>query len=363
MYGTAYVGGEHGQGAVYIVGSNGLETVIYSFAGGNDGANPNGGLVMDKKGNLFGTTLNGGPANHGTVFELIPNGESYTEKLLYTFCAQANCVDGASPASRVTIGAKGVLYGTTQIGGQGSGGSHIYGVLWRLDPPGKHETAWKETVVYNFCSQTSCTDGNGPYTSPVLAKDGFLYGTAAFSQTGGTLYRVSPTGGGYQVLHAFGNVTSDGATPISYLTPDKEGVLYGTARQGGGTGGCGTIYSFDPGTFAYTQLYAFCSQPNDGKTSYAGVAIVETKKGKTLYGNTLGGGTNSQGTIFSLTAPKTTGDPWTEQILYNFCANANCTDGAEPVMGAPLNIDGAWYGVTQEGGAFSAGTLFRFGKN
>jgi len=362
MYGTAYGGGLNGEGAVFIVGANGLETVIYSFTGGaNDGAQPNAGLVMDKKGNLFGTTLAGGPANRGVVFELVPNGQSYTEKVLYSFCAQAGCADGASLTGRVTLGAKGVLYGTTQVGGSAPGDSHINGVVWRLDPPKKHQTAWTETVLYNFCSQANCTDGRGPYSAPLLAADGFLYGTAAFSQTGGTLYRLSPNGGGYQVLHTFGNTTADGATPISALAADKDGVLYGTTRQGGGSNGCGTVYSFNPATFVYTQLYAFCSQPNDARASYAGVTIIENAKSKVLYGNSLLGGANDLGTIYSLTAPQQAGDPWTEKVLYSFCPQSGCADGAEPGFGSPLRIGGAFYGTAMGGGAFNSGVVYRFG--
>jgi uncharacterized repeat protein (TIGR03803 family) len=359
LYGTTYLGGAFDNGTVFVVGTNGLETVIYSFGSAeNDGINPTAALTFDKNGNLYGTTTAGGAANKGIVFELTPNGENWQKSTLYSFCALTNCVDGATPTAAITVGPKGVLFGTTEQGGAGAVAQNA-GTVFRLDPPKKHSTAWTQTVLYNFCSQSSCSDGKFPYGATLLlSKTGTLYGTTTSSQLGGALYSVSSTGGGYQLLHSFGN-TGDGATVNGGVTADSSGVLYGTTKQGGAHG-CGTVYSFDPTSFVYRQLYS-CTQSTDPAFMYGGITIVEKKRGTTLYAASLSGGANGDGAIFSLT-PAEPGDPWTEQTLYSFCAKANCTDGTEPSFVTLLDIDNAFYGTTMGGGRNNKGAVFRYGK-
>lgn len=362
LYGTTIAGGLHNKGTVFVVGTNGLETVIYSFTGGTtDGEEPNAALAMDKKGNLYGTTLIGGGANQGTIFELSPNGESYTEKTIYSFCAQASCADGATPAGPITVGPQGVLYGTAQLGGLGAV-THNSGVAFRLDPPAKHETAWSEAVLYAFCSQSFCADGKFPYAARLLlGSDGFLYGTASQSQQGGTLYRVSPGGGGFSVLHTFTTTGTDGQSPITGVVADKQGIFYGTTRQGG-THGCGTAYSFNPTTFAYAQIYNFCDQAGDGTTLYGGLTVVQGKGPPTFYGAALAGGANGHGAIYTITPPATEGDNWHETTLYSFCPHSGCADGSTPAFATLVNLSGVLYGTTTGGGAQSVGTVYRYGK-
>ncbi len=156
LYGTSAAGGAHGDGTVFKITADGQEQVIYSFAGGaTDGAVPDGGVAMDDKGNLFGTTNVGGSKDDGTVFELSPNpdGKTYTEKVIYFFCPQKDCIDGRQPKAGVVIGKNDVLYGTTQLGGTSPFYNLLSGVVWRLTPPGKHETIWNETVLHNFCQK------------------------------------------------------------------------------------------------------------------------------------------------------------------------------------------------------------------
>lgn len=140
------------------------ETVLYNFftfvTNPNDGAYPYAGLTADGAGNFYGTTYSGGSSNvspplaAGTVFELSPNGRGgWNDTTLYSFCSEggANCTDGAGPMAKVIFDSAGNLYGTTYLGG--SEGS---GVVYELSPVG---TSWKETVLYNSCSQSGCTDG------------------------------------------------------------------------------------------------------------------------------------------------------------------------------------------------------------
>ena len=125
LYGTTYYGGEFGFGTVFELarGSDGRWTgkTLYNFTGGSDGANPYAGPTLDSEGNVYGTAVNGGigfgtfGTGSGTVFELIPNGESWTEKTVYQF--GTNDYDGVNPFGGVVFDTAGNLYGTTYRGG------------------------------------------------------------------------------------------------------------------------------------------------------------------------------------------------------------------------------------------------------
>ena len=172
---------EQGCGVVFKLTPEGKETVLHSFCeqtNCTDGANP-GGLIFDEKGNLYGTAVGGGlyegcvnSLGCGVVFKLTPKRK---ETVLYNFCAQANCADGAGPNSGPVFDQKGNLYGTTFQGGLGDGGCGYggggCGVVFKLTPTGK------ETVLYTFCAQTKCADGANPNSGPVFDHKGNLYGT------------------------------------------------------------------------------------------------------------------------------------------------------------------------------------------
>jgi uncharacterized repeat protein (TIGR03803 family) len=138
LYGTTNIGGLSscmtggaaiGCGVVFKLDLNGQETVLYTFTGGsNDGANPNGGLVLDSSGNIYGTTSHGGSADFGTVFKLDPNG---VETQLHDF---TNGADGGSPKSGVVLDAAGNLYGSASTGGDPSCGSSGCGVIFKIAP-------------------------------------------------------------------------------------------------------------------------------------------------------------------------------------------------------------------------------------
>ncbi len=130
LYGTTIEGGTSGVGTVYELlrpkhGGVWIETILYSFSG-VDGSQPYAGLLMDRKGDLFGTTVFGGPANYGTVFELTPAHGTWSERVLYAFTGGA---DGANPAAALIFDSKADLYGTTE-----NGGANGYGVVFELTP-------------------------------------------------------------------------------------------------------------------------------------------------------------------------------------------------------------------------------------
>jgi uncharacterized repeat protein (TIGR03803 family) len=293
-------------GLVFKLAPDGTETVLHAFKGGKkDGADPND-LIMDKSGNLYGTTELGGGTGCsgegcGTVFKITPKGK---ESVLYAFCAQQNCIDGAEPFARLLLDKVGNLYGTTV-----DGGSTGHGTVFELAPDRT------ETVLYSFCPQGNCPDGANPYSALIMDKAANLYGTTTNggSAGNGTVFKLAP-GGTESVLYSFCTKTNcdDGAYPISGLVADKAGNLYGTTQSGGsGTGssdcadftGCGVVYKLaTDGT--ETVLHAFCSKKNctDGGSDLAGMAGLTLDKSGTLYGTTPQGGANgfTNGTVFAV---------------------------------------------------------------
>jgi uncharacterized repeat protein (TIGR03803 family) len=129
LYGTTYAGGAYGFGTIFKLSPGGQETVLYSFIGQPDAGNPVGRLLMDKQGNLYGTTSFGGTFGNGAVYELSASG---TESLLYSFTGEA---DGASPFDGLVIDAAGNLYGTTEIGGNFNNSCPVgCGVVFKVAP-------------------------------------------------------------------------------------------------------------------------------------------------------------------------------------------------------------------------------------
>lgn len=257
------------------------------------------------------------------------------EKVLYSFCSNQNCTDGAFPRARL-IEVNGTLYSTTSLGGVYDGGA---GTVFTLDPK-----TGKEKVIYSFCSQlegTDCLDGSVPGAS-LIDVNGTLYGTTEHGGTGeaGTVFSIDPNTSAETVHYNFSG--ADGAMPEAELL-NVNGVLYGTTFDGGtgcADGGCGTVFSLDPATDAETVLHSFGSG-TDGSGPIAGLVDV---KG-TLYGTARAGGTYGEGVIFSID-PKT----GVENVLYSFCAQSGCADGADPET-TMLYVRGVLYGTTDAGAA------------
>jgi len=323
------------------------ETVLYAFCskqGCPDGALPHAGVIADKDGNLYGTTVGGGPLNEGTVFELAA---AETEQVLYTFCQQQNCADGAQPLGGLLTDDAGNLYGTTQFGG---GAACRCGTVFRLAPDGT------ETVLYSFAGGD---DGAWPQAGLIADGQGNLYGTTSTGGgvgcTGhacGTVFKLTPYGT-ETVLHAFG-VGADGANPLAGLIADSSGNLYGTTSAGGGTGcsgniGCGVVFKVAP-EGAETVLYAF-SGGNDGGYPTGGLILDNASN---LYGTTGEGGGGCSGSgcgvVFKLTPEGA------ETVLHSFQGGS---DGAAPAASLLADSKGNLYGTTELGGPANAGTIFK----
>jgi uncharacterized repeat protein (TIGR03803 family) len=285
LFGTTTGGGESGAGTVYSLHGK-AETVLYSFAGGSgDGSTPEAGLVLDKTGNLYGTTNAGGASGSGTVFELVaPKSGStvWTEKVLYSFGGSG---DGAAPVARVMFDSAGNLYGTTSYGGSAGNGT-----VFELQPG----TPWKETVLHSF---QNTDDGNTPYAGLVADASGNLYGaaTAGGVSGGGTIFELSPSNGGF-TFTVLGSVPGSGVSgTFRDVLVQPNGVIYATTHCDGEYGS-GSIYELTQsgGTWTYTALYNFTGG-SDGLYSISNLVL---KSGK-LYGTTIGGGAKGYGTVYA----------------------------------------------------------------
>ena len=289
LYGTTLFGGTSGNlGTVFKVDPTGRETVMHSFGSGGDGFGPLAGLVIDASGNLYGTTSAGGAFNFGTVFRVGPTGD---ETVLYSF---AGGTDGAIPTAGLVIDSVGNLYGTAFYGGSDAKCSNTgagCGTVFRVDRNGI------ETVLYRF---TGGDDGGNPSGGLVRDAEGNLYGTTEYANTlcqCGTVFKLD-TSGVETVLYSFKGGT-DGASPRGTLVMDPAGNLYGTTPSGGDIScapyGCGTVFMVKP-TGSETVLHSFRGG-KDGTSSYSG--LVRDKTG-TLFGTTQGGGAEARGIVFGL---------------------------------------------------------------
>jgi uncharacterized repeat protein (TIGR03803 family) len=195
LYGTTQSGGADNLGVVFKIHADGTGyTVLYSFKGGvsGDGANPVAGLSADPSGNLYGTTFWGGGlgcfgSGCGTVFKIAPDGSNYA--VLYSFCSLASCADGSEPQGGVILDAAGNLYGTTPIGG-----ANGQGVVFALTPSGTETVLYSFCNTRN--SNGFCADGSQPQSNLVALSPGYLYGTTTGggANNAGTVYQLKGTG-------------------------------------------------------------------------------------------------------------------------------------------------------------------------
>jgi uncharacterized repeat protein (TIGR03803 family) len=378
------------------------QKVLYSFCSAAkclDGWAPHGRLVFDSNGNVYGTTFGGGAncqgigeGGCGTAFELSPSGDgTWTETVLYSF--GANSTDGAYPSAGLIFDGNGNLYGTTQ-----NGGTYGLGTVFQLRPPSDRESSWAEAVLWSFGAKG---DGGYPFSDLIFDKPGNLYGTASEGGAygAGIVFRLLPGSGGQwseQILSSFGPTTSGGYDPEAGVTLDSLGNLYGTTVAGGSNGlGLGVVYRLSPThqlPWAETVLFRFSADTGGNPLStvsfdaagnlygtvseyggfnggvfrlsphsrnrehgvlfggapgaavpYAGVLI----GGSSLYGTTVLGGTQNQGSVFEIRGT-------TQTVLYSFCSLPACADGSSP-NSAVIARDGILYGTALNGGANGEG--------
>jgi uncharacterized repeat protein (TIGR03803 family) len=360
LYGASLIGGPNNAGSIFEISPDGqggyTETIIFNFSG--VAYEPQGGLVLDKSGNLYGTTLVGGTYGYGAAFKLSPTGSGWNLTVLHNFTGTAN---DALPDGSFTLDDSGNLYGVCTYGG-----TSLNGIVFELSPSVGGE--WTNTTLYSFAGGA---DGARPHDALVWDAAGNLYGTTgegggstACLDGCGTVYRLRPISGGQwteDVVYSFQG-ESDGAGPLYGVIFDKSGNLYGTTPNGGSGNcedGCGTVFQLTPvarGPWTEHVLWKFTNGsdgafPTSALILSAGRLIGETGSAVNLWSN------NQNGTVFNLSP--TTGGEWTLDNAFTF----QNTDGNYPMSSLVAGAEGGLYGTTSNGGQHGLGMVYKLTRS
>jgi len=372
---------------------------LHNF-GGIDGGSPASSVLAGANGTLYETTRTGGNYDYGTVIQLVPPTHSnpkWDEHVLYSFGSLSDPTfpDGIIPNGPVIGDSAGAIYGTTF-----GGGAAKSGVVFKLSPPRAGETTWSETVLSNFSADDVDTAYQPPSSGLVMDSAGALYGTTLKGGTGrhGRVYKLTPpeTGRASWTQTTLYEFDAKSSGPVNTMLRDASGNLYGTTI--GNDGGYGSVFELSPPTstgsyWHKTVLYSFTAatgKPVGGLTLGSGGALyVPTSSmfirltpppvghtvwtATTLYnfpsgsspqaglvlkdGNFYGvaAGPNNDGTVFKL--HQSGPGHWAATSLYDFTGRA---DGALPDTNLTVGGDGALYGATYAGGGYSGGgVVFR----
>jgi uncharacterized repeat protein (TIGR03803 family) len=350
LYGTTFYGGTDGLGTVFELSPNGqggwTESILYSFTGGADGQGPMTGLVLDGQGNLFGTTLgidgNNCVPKCGSAFELSPNGAGWNFTLLHAFQGGK---DGGIVDGGLTIDAAGNLYGTTE--GFGPKG---YGTVFEL----KEGNGWKLETLYSFGDVSKGVDPGGTLA---LGSDGSIFGIAEWggSHGQGVVYRLLLAKNGkrnMQVVYEFNDGRLGTGAEATGLTSDEGGSLYGVNSFG--TGHVLRVSESQGGKWIGKNVFHFA------RGNFPSGNVLVRPSGN-LYGVGLGGGTTDPyGLIYELVLQAD--GTFVETELYKFKGG---DDGSGPLGSLIVGKDRNFYGLTSEGGGTGCngngcGTVFEF---
>ncbi len=353
------------------------ETVIHAFTGGSDGATPYSTLTPDGNGNLYGTTFLGGAYGMGTVYELSPNAGGWQETVLFSF----NGTDGYGPEGAVLFDSQGNLYGATS-----SAGRKGFGTIYKLRRSAKG--VWSATVLHNFGSAGGgeVPEGNLVFDRLGNLYGTTFYGGKFGKGTVWELAVTAKGNRAFKTLHSFGAGT-DGVNPYAGVTLDASGNLYGTTWIGGennagivfqlaqaakgswpekilysfnGTGSVGGLVFDGKGNLYGTTFgnLVFELTPASGQWTETTLAEVATSPESTLafdaagnlYGTTLNGGNNRLGSVFEL-SPQS-GGGWNQILLHSFNGGE---DGSRTDVGVTLDSQGNVYGTAYAGGGTGCG--------
>ena len=352
IYGTTSGGGKYAYGTVFQLspraGGSWAELLLLNFKSGDPrGDDPNGGLVVDASGNVYGSTDAGGAQGAGTIFKLSPSGHRWAFALLYSFGDHdlACC-----PRGSLILDSGGNLYGT---------GASAFELS-----PGRE--GWTETILHEFTGNNG--DGVGPYAGPIRDTVGNLYGTTLYGGGSkecddgcGTVWELSPPASGRytealpeHILYRFGFSGNQAFPGVGQLAMDPQGNLYGAVE--GGKYRAGIIYKLSPaspssssnGPWQETILYNFTGGEDGGFPE----GVILDQAGN-LYGICGVGGKYGQGTVFKM-SPQTD-HSWKYTLLHTF----NGYDGAEPAANLTLGPDGKLYGTAATGGRYGGGVVFQ----
>lgn len=350
LYGTTVQGGDWDNGTVFAVNSDGSGfRTLYNFTAydltstiNKDGSNPNEGLLLLSN-TLYGTAYNGGTWDGGTVFKLNTDGSGFTNLHNFDFN------DGAYPLASLVLSGN-TLYGT-------AASSRSNGVVFAVNTDGTGFADRYSFSGYTGLPQNNPTnsDGANPYAGVILSGN-TLYGTTYYGGASGygAVFKVNTDGTGFANLHSFPAISydSEGAYPAAALVLSGN-TLYGTT-QSGGTSDSGTLFAINTDGSGFRTLYSFGSTQNDGDGPVAGLIL----SGNTLYGTTYYGGPPKNGNVFAINK-----DGSGFVTLYSFTAGNSVngtvinTDGAFPSGGLVLSGN-TLYGTTRVGGSSGNGTIF-----
>ncbi|TKK67474.1 T9SS type A sorting domain-containing protein [Ilyomonas limi] len=325
LYGMTAYGGSKGEGVIF---SYDLTTATYSrqidFDGSN-GAYPYGHLIQTADGKLYGMTNAGGYFNDGVIFSFNPSTFTYTKLKDFDIASGGNPYDGLMQA------ADGKLYGTTS-----DGGSNNSGVIFSFNPV---------TAAYVKLKDLDDANGSSPQSNLVQTTDGKLYSMTTNGGSGGSgvIFAFDPSQLSYTKVKDFGSNTV-GSNVLAGLI-QSAGKLYGMTNTGGNKG-AGVIYSFNPATSMYTNLYSFDGA--NGSNPYG--SLMQAKDGK-LYGMTYSGGSKGYGVIFLFD---------TATSLYTKVYDFDYSKGGNPTGSLIQATNGKLYGMTYYGGNNGAGVVFSF---
>jgi uncharacterized repeat protein (TIGR03803 family) len=318
------------------------EKKLYDFCSQSqclDGKSPQGDIAIGSSGNLYGTTTSGG-ATYGLVFELVPHKSGYKYSLVWAFGVDDTL---AYPWGDLILDKDGNLYGLAALGG-----ANYCGAVFELKPNGGN---WSLSTIYEFFGGS---DGCNPFALTYAGKasgqpwdeSSPLYGTTEFGGAygHGAVYQLVFNGSYWTqtTIHSF--QTSSSPTE---LMEDSAGNLWGTTQQGGKYGG-GLMYRLASGTWKETVLHNFCNTTNcaDGALP---VGRLFMDSSDDVFGTTASGGSNCSGGGCGVVFERTSGGAY--QVIYNFCSAANCTDGSSPYGGVIMNGSGNLVGTTRFGGS------------
>jgi len=301
-------------------------TLLMSFPNSSSGLPDKNGLFEDTNHVLYGTTLSGGSAGMGTVFRMQRDGSGFV--LLKSFTAV-----GTRPRAELVEGDGNALYGTSDS------------TVYKINKDGSGYS-----VLHNF---QGGSDGDLSSAALVLGDDGAFYGTTRSGGISnvGTIFRITSDGSNYAVLHDFAG--SDGAGPRSRLLKGWDGFLYGTANNGSGTNGGGTVFKISQDGSGFTVLHGFATNVSNGEGApYAG--WIQGSDGM-LYGTVNLQAGNTRGSVFTLS---TNGSGYT--VLRHFALG---TEPQFPIMELVEGTNGVLYGCSGAGGATNKGTVFKLNKD
>jgi len=359
LYGINELTGTFNIGSVFKLSpptpghSTWKRTTLVNFNGKN-GEVPRASLLIDKSGNLIGTTLQGGRYNFGTVFMMSPPTPGRTAWTLSTI-VNFDGISGAFPSSNLVTDRAGNLYGTIAAGSGNSSSRTIF----KLKPPSSGHAGWLRTNLLTFDDW----NGGNPYTSLVVDPSGNIYGTTYLGGLSdlGVVFKLMPPLRGQTaawtrtILVNFNGV--NGSHPFSGLLRDAEGNLYGTTPVGGAFD-FGTLYKLlTPTSGQRNWVRKTLINFNNTNGSFPEAGLIADPAGN-LYGTTVGGGRYNFGTVFKLSPPTSGHLAWTRTTLVHF----NGANGVNPTTSVLIDPDGNIFGTTQNGGSLGRGTVFKLTK-